>query len=242
MNASLPPSPLNDTQRHQIDALVRELNEQQLDWVQGYLAGYRAALQSAAAPPVDRVDHSPGLTVLYGSQTGNCETLAERLAEQARAKGLKVECLSMDELPNRLLKNARQLAIIVSTHGEGDPPDSALDLHEFVHSRRAPKLGELQYAVLALGDSSYEFFCKTGQDFDERLAALGASRLIDRVDCDVDFDQAAVQWIDRLLERVVKQSPASAAQQTASTPATPASAYNRKSPFQAPVLDRVGLT
>lgn len=242
MNASLPPSPLNDAQRHQFDALVRELNEQQLDWVQGYLAGYRAALQSPAAPPVESVADSPGLTVLYGSQTGNCETLAERLAEQARAKGLKVECLSMDDFPNRLLKNTRQIAVIVSTHGEGDPPDGALDLHEFLHSRRAPKLGELQYAVLALGDSSYEYFCKTGQDFDERFAALGAQRLIDRVDCDLDYEEAANHWIERLLERVAKQSPASTAQQAMPAVAAQISAYDRKNPFSAPVLDRVNLT
>src|SRR5690554_5488063 len=107
MNASLPPSPLNDTQLRQIDALVRELNEQQLDWVQGYLAGYRAALQPGAVAPAESATDSPGLTVLYGSQTGNSETLAERLAEQARAKGLHVECLSMDDFPNRLLKNTR---------------------------------------------------------------------------------------------------------------------------------------
>ncbi len=242
MNASLPPSPLNDTQRQQIDALVRELNPQQLDWMQGYLAGYRAALQPGAAPVAPSAPDSPVLTVLYGSQTGNCETLAERLTELARAKGLNVECLSMDEFPNRLLKQTRQIAVIVSTHGEGDPPDTAMDLHEFVHGRRAPKLGELQYAVLALGDSSYEYFCKTGQDFDERFAALGAERLIDRVDCDVDYEEAANQWIERLLERVAQASPASVAQQTAPAVAAQTSAYDRKNPFSAPLLERINLT
>src|SRR5690625_3692662 len=112
MNASLPPSPLNDAQRQQIDALVRQLNPQQLDWMQGYLAGYRAALQPGAAPVAPSAPDSPVLTVLYGSQTGNCETLAERLTELARAKGLNVECLSMDEFPNRLLKQTRQIAVI----------------------------------------------------------------------------------------------------------------------------------
>src|SRR5690625_5835666 len=144
MNASLPPSPLNDTQRQQIDALVRELNPQQLDWMQGYLAGYRAALQPGAAPVAPSTPDSPVLTVLYGSQTGNCETLAERLTEQARARGLNVECLSMDEFPNRLLKQTRQIAVIVSTHGEGDPPDT---------DRKSTRLNSSHVAI------SYAVFC-----------------------------------------------------------------------------------
>lgn len=78
----------------------------------------------------------------------------------------------------------------MSTHGEGDPPDQAIQFYEFLHSKRAPKLEHLQYSVLALGDSSYEFFCKTGKDFDERFAQLGATRIVPRIDCDVDYDDA----------------------------------------------------
>lgn len=242
MNASLPPSPLNDAQRQQIDTLLRELNEQQLDWVQGYLAGYRAALQPGAAPATASASDAPGLTVLYGSQTGNGEALAERLAEQARAKGLKVECLDMNDFPGRRLKNAQQLAIIISTHGEGDPPDNALSLHEFLHSRKAPKLEKMQFSVLALGDSSYEYFCQTGLEFDERLAALGGERLVDRVDCDVDYEDAANQWIEQLLKRLAEQSPASTTQQAVPIAAAQTSTYDRKNPFSAPLLDRVNLT
>ncbi|WP_286875489.1 flavodoxin domain-containing protein, partial [Marinimicrobium sp. UBA4509] len=115
MNAPLPPSPLNNAQRQQIDALLRELNEQQLDWVQGYLAGYRAALH-AGGEPSGASGSAVTLTILYGSQTGNAETLAEQLAEQARAQGLDVECLDMDEFPVRQLKKTERLALITSTH------------------------------------------------------------------------------------------------------------------------------
>src|SRR5690625_6194312 len=121
-------STYTDYLRTHIAALSRVRNSHHLDRVQGYLAGYRAALQPNAAPVAPSAPDSPVLTVLYGSQTGNCETLAERLTEQARARGLNVECLSMDEFPNRLLKQTRQIAVIVSTHGEGDPPDTAMDL------------------------------------------------------------------------------------------------------------------
>src|SRR5690625_7265536 len=114
MNASLPPSPLNDAQRQQIDALVRQLNPQQLDWMQGYLAAYRAASQPGAAPVAPSAPDSPVLTILYASQTGHCETLAERLTELARPKGRTVECLSMHEVPVRLLTPPRHTAPIVS--------------------------------------------------------------------------------------------------------------------------------
>ncbi len=245
MNAPLPPSPLNDAQRQQIDTLLQELNESQLDWVQGYLAGYRAALQTTGA---DQSIGTPGavkLTVLYGSQTGNAETLAERLTEQARAKGLDVECQDMDQFPSRQLKNTERLAIITSTHGEGDPPDNALGLHEFLHGRKAPKLGQLEYAVLALGDSSYEYFCQTGIDFDERLAELGGQRLIARVDCDEDFDEPADQWITSLLDKLTSGQSTGRAEQkptgAASATQRQQSTYDRKHPFTAPMLERVTL-
>lgn len=242
MTASLPPSPLSDAQRQQVDALVRELNEEQLDWVQGYLAGYRAALRAGneiapTAPP-----QGVKLTVLFGSQTGNAETLAERLTEQARSQGLEVECLDMDDFPARRLKKEQHLVIITSTHGEGDPPDNALGLHEYLHGRKAPKLGQLQYAVLALGDSSYEYFCQTGMDFDERLAELGGQRLIDRVDCDVDYDETADQWIAALLNTLKAERPANGAPAKVTPGAgEKQSLYDRKRPFPSPLLDRVTL-
>ncbi|WP_341937232.1 assimilatory sulfite reductase (NADPH) flavoprotein subunit [Marinimicrobium sp. C2-29] len=245
MTASLPPSPLSDAQRQQVDALVRELNGQQLDWVQGYLAGYRAALQSGGEAPSVSQPQGAGLTVLFGSQTGNAETLAERLTEQARAKGLEVECFDMDNFPTRRLKKEQRLAIITSTHGEGDPPDNALGLHEYLHGRKAPKLGQLKYAVLALGDSSYEYFCQTGIDFDTRLAELGGERLIERVDCDEDFDEAADQWIASLLDKLSAEQPTAGAEHAPITVASVTqgqeSRYDRKHPFTAPMLDRVTL-
>lgn len=241
MNAPLPPSPLDDAQRQQIDALLRELNGPQLDWVQGYLAGYRAALQTGNTTFSADISEAGTLTVLYGSQTGNSETLAERLTELARIKGLEVECLDMDEFPVRQLKKTQQLAIITSTHGEGDPPDNALGLHEYLHGRKAPKLGQLRYAVLSLGDSSYEYFCQTGVDFDQRLASLGAERILDRVDCDVDYEETADQWIGQLLDRLITSAPSSAAPTTSPSATATVAQYDRKHPFSAPLLDRVTL-
>ncbi len=89
--------------------------------------------------------------------------------------------------------------MVVSTHGEGDPPDNAISFYEFLHSKRAPQLEELRYAVLSLGDTSYEFFCQTGKDFDKRLQELGGKSLTERVDCDVDFDEPAAAWVNSVL-------------------------------------------
>lgn len=236
MTASPPPPPLTDAQHQQLQTLVRSLNHEQLEWVQGYLAGFRDAQQTAGAA-IDQSAHP--LVVLFGSQTGNAETLAQTLVERALGRGLAAECLDMNDFPGRRLKNEQQLVVITSTHGEGDPPDNALELHEFLHSRKAPKLDHLKFAVLALGDSSYEHFCKTGADFDEQLAKLGAERLLDRVDCDLDYEEPAEQWTDRLLATLSDQAPAT--KPLSDTASVQTNQYNRKRPFRAPLLDRVCL-
>ena len=148
----------------------------------------------------------------------------------------------MDEFPIRQLKKTERLALITSTHGEGDPPDNALGLHEYLHGRKAPKLGQLRYAVLSLGDSSYEYFCQTGVDFDQRLAALGAERMVDRVDCDVDYEEAADQWMTQLLSVLKSETKSTAAVAPTPTASTSTAAgHDRKHPFSAPLLDRVTL-
>lgn len=240
MTVSQPPSPLSEVQRQQLQNFARDLNHQQLEWVQGYLAGFRDA-QLAPGPTADSNELS--LTVLYGSHTGNAEALAQTLTERAQGRGLAAECLDMNDFPGRRLKKEQHVVIITSTHGEGDPPDNALGLHEFLHSRKAPKLDHLKFAVLALGDSSYEHFCKTGADFDAQLSKLGAQRLLDRVDCDLDYEEPAEQWLQRLLEKLSQQAPANATTTgLAPGPARPQdSKYNRKNPFRAPLLERVCL-
>jgi sulfite reductase (NADPH) flavoprotein alpha-component len=246
MNASVPVSPLSESQQRHIEDLASTLNDQQLEWVQGYLAGYRAG-QASGAPsaPVASSSADTPLTIVYGSQTGNAENLAQALAQRAGERGLTVECLDLNDYPTRRLKKQNKLAIITSTHGEGDPPDNALALHEFLHGRKAPKLAQLQYAVLALGDSSYEYFCQTGVDFDERLHALGGTRLLERVDCDVDYEEQSEQWMEQLLDAL------SAQQTTAPQPGSPLAgahsavaakpAFDRKRPFSAPLLERINL-
>ena len=196
--------PLTDERRERLQAAVADLSETQLTWASGYLAGLAAAgreVNPAAAPSAGAgADARQRLTVLYGSQTGNGRRIAEAVQAEAAARGLASRAVSMADYRPAELRRETLLAVVVSTHGEGDPPDDAEMLYEYLCGPKAPKLGSLHYSVLALGDSSYAEFCRTGRDFDERLAALGASRYGERVDCDVDYEGPAARWTDAVLD------------------------------------------
>jgi sulfite reductase (NADPH) flavoprotein alpha-component len=145
-----------------------------------------------------------------------------------------------DFKPNNL-KKVQNLLIVASTHGEGDPPDTALSFHEFLHGRRAPKLDDLRFSVLALGDSSYEFFCHTGKEFDQRLEELGGTRLYQRVDCDLDYDEPAAEWLEGVLGGLSEAHGGSAAPAQVTATQTGESVYSRTNPFKAEVLENLNL-
>ncbi|XOZ33145.1 assimilatory sulfite reductase (NADPH) flavoprotein subunit [Halomonadaceae bacterium KBTZ08] len=245
MTLSSSNSPLTDEQARQLNEVLGALEGHQVDWLAGYLAGWRAAqvgqpsAGGAAAPSAE----APSLTVLYGSQTGNAEGVAEMLGEQASARGIKATVVDMADYKARQLKSETFVAVLASTHGEGDPPDGALDFHEFLHSRKAPGLKGVHYGVLALGDTSYEHFCQTGKDFDARFAELGATQLVERVDCDVDYDDPAEAWVAAMLDAIEAKAgagvSAGSGQGTAGAPGK--SQYDRKNPFPAPVLENLVL-
>ena len=132
---------------------------------------------------------SKEVTILYGSQTGNAQGVAEKAGKTLEGHGFQVVLSSMSDFKPNNLKKIQNLLIVASTHGEGEPPDNAIGFHEFLHGKRAPKLDDLSFSVLSLGDSSYEFFCQTGKDFDKRLEELGGKRIYSRVDCDLDYDE-----------------------------------------------------
>jgi sulfite reductase (NADPH) flavoprotein alpha-component len=232
-------TPLTDAQAERLQALVAELTPTQMAWLSGYLAARAQLGGDAAAMPAAAATPAGALTVLYGSQSGNGAKLARRLAELAQARGLAVTLTSTADYKPARLRDERTLALIVSTHGEGEPPDSARELHEYLHGRKAPRLEGLRFGVLALGDSSYEFFCQTGKDFDAVLEKLGAQRLLSRVDCDVDDDDVAAAWLDALLREVSTVAGPAA---TAVKPQSTAGAqYDKRHPYQAEVLENINL-
>ncbi|OUJ70887.1 assimilatory sulfite reductase (NADPH) flavoprotein subunit [Hymenobacter crusticola] len=250
------PAGLDDATLQQLSG---NLTEQQLLWLSGYFYGRYAANTGGAPPqaaasvvaaPAAAAAPVPTITVLFGSQTGNSKKVAKQLADAATGKGLKVEVKDMNDYAGRNLAQEKLMLVVVSTQGEGDPPVSAEELHQFLFSKRAPKLPELRYSVLALGDKSYVEFCKTGRDFDERFAELGAQRILDRVDCDVDYEAAAEGWIEAVLEKISSEfapAPAATAAPAASAPAAAVKAepaavnYSRKHPWEARVLESIQL-
>jgi sulfite reductase (NADPH) flavoprotein alpha-component len=204
-------------------------SDTQRAWLGGFFAGMHShMLQSAGS-----VDQSNARTlhILYGSQTGNSESLSHDVANSAKSHGLLPVVKSMDEVDVAQLAKMDYLLIITSTYGEGAMPDNAEMLWEAANSDAAPRLENVNYSVLALGDTSYDLFCQAGIDWDQRLEALGAKRIFDRVDCDVDFEAAAEEWISEVVPLMAEGASTVAVVDTA--PQASKSAYNRKNPFPA---------
>ena len=246
------PLPLDAERTALLDGLVRGLDPDALTWLSGYLAGLAQAGRGAQpGPAVHEAATAPGrggaavATVVYGSQTGNGRRIAEKLKASLEAAGLAVRLSSTAQYKPRELAGERLLYLVVSTHGEGDPPDEARAFVEFLQGRRAPRLPDLRYAVFALGDSSYPQFCATGRLLDERLEALGARRLAPRVDADVDFDRPARDWIERAtgLARDEQGGPRLAVVRPLHPPAAAASvAASREAPREVEVVASQRLT
>lgn len=240
-------SPFNQEQAELLNRLLPTLTESQKIWLSGYLSAQSVSvLETSGAPAavsagVTAPAISKEVTVLYGSQTGNAQGLAENAGKQLEERGFQVTVSSMSDFKPNQLKKINNLLIVVSTHGEGEPPDNALSFHEFLHGRRAPKLDDLRFSVLALGDSSYEFFCQTGKEFDQRLEELGGKRISPRVDCDLDYDEPAAEWLESVFECLSEAEGGSAAPAPAAAPQTGESAYSRTNPFRAEVLENLNL-
>ncbi|HYO51457.1 assimilatory sulfite reductase (NADPH) flavoprotein subunit [Archangium sp.] len=252
VNASSIPAlatPLGQEKSALLQRLVEGLDSASLTWLSGYLAGLAArqlpvtlpATQPAAAP---QAAPQGSLTLVYGTQTGNSRLLAERLKQRAEAAGLAVRSFRASEYPVRELKNERLLYVVISTQGDGDPPDDARGFFDFVQSKRAPALGQLRFAVLGLGDSSYPKFCEIGRVLDTRLAELGATRLFARAECDLDFEPVAEPWIGEAVEHARKELGA----ETALATVTPLRSvqvpptFNRENPYPSQVLANQRIT
>ena len=207
-------------------------------WLGGFLAGLhsRAAMGSGAA--VAAADSAPvkakPLDIIYGTQTGNAEAVAEEAAELAKTRGFTPRIAEMDDIEMDHLAAMENLVIVVSTYGEGEMPDNAQQFWDALSASTAPRLEALNYGVLALGDTSYEHFCQAGKVIDTRLEQLGAKRLGARVDCDVDYEDAATAWLTTTLPEA---SGAAVAVAEAPAAAPAKSGYNRKNPYVSTMVD-----
>ncbi len=203
---------------------------EQQSWLAGFLAGLASAHRDKPAGP------APSMTVqvLYGSQTGNCELLAEDLAASSATRGVKADVQPLDSATPESLAEAGHVLIITSTYGEGEMPDNAELFWEALSSDSAPRLESLQFSVLGLGDTGYDNFCEAGRLIDMRLEQLGATRFAPRVDCDVSYEDDAAGWIEAVVDLLAKQAPAGTTTGDSTPSASPArqrSAWNRKTPY-----------
>ncbi len=268
-------NPLDPQQREFLQKGLQSLRPEQLVWLSGYLSGRAssflpesadgllptgrpsqemlaagAALATgagAAQIPAAAEVEPLKLLVLYGTESGNAEGLADKFAKTAKKKGHKPTLKNMSDLSPADLKKHENIITLVSTWGDGEPPESATAFYEGF-MKEDVDLSGANFSVLALGDTSYEQFCQTGKDIDARLEALGATRIVDREDCDVDFDDNYDSWSSAVLAKLDELKPAAAPAAAAATAdagfayaAPAASAYDKKNPFPAEVLANVNL-
>lgn len=249
LSANALPAPLQADAATALARLAEGMDSSALLWASGYLAGMARSLVSAPAASQAGVTAVTPATVLYGSQTGNARRAAEALHARLEAAGLPARLLGADAYPLRELKDERLLYIAISTQGDGDPPDDALAFVEFLAGKRAPRLPQLKYAVLALGDSSYPQFCAIGQRLDARLAELGAVRVADCANADLDVETIAAPWTttvvgiaQELLRPVATQASASLATVVPLRPHAVPQAHGRERPFAADILANQRIT
>jgi sulfite reductase (NADPH) flavoprotein alpha-component len=190
--------------QEQIDALNRVIagtTAEQRAWLSGYLAGLQAANDPQTATPAAPPAKKAPLTILFATESGNAEALANQARKVAARLGFAAKVLDMADISPEQAAKAENLLIVAATWGEGDPPQRAQDFFEALMADTAPRFDKTRYAVLALGDRAYAQFCEIGRRIDERIAALGGGRIADRIECDLDFEKPASGWIDTTLDR-----------------------------------------
>ncbi len=223
-------------------------------WLNGFLAGMYCQTGAPATAPQPDAAAKLKLNVLFGSQSGNAESIAKRLVKEAKKKGYDATLAALEKASPAALGQESCALIVTSTWGEGDPPDNAVQFWEQLTSDNELKLATLHYSILALGDTNYEHFCGFGKSLDRRLEALGAKRIFERIDCNVDFEEGAARWQTGVFEALKKIDPSGAAPgkngssngaapspEEVSTDKKPAS-YSRKNPFSARLLVNRKLT
>ncbi len=228
-----------------MDALknaVSEFSTDQLLWSSGYLAGLAARPVQPLAPDAS-TQTAVEWTVLYATETGNSRSVAESLARDAAARGVAVVLEDLADFRPKRLKSLRHALFVVSTHGVGDAPEGSEMFFDFWFGPKAPRLDDLVYSVLALGDSSYVDFCEIGRRLDARLEELGARRVTPRTDCDLDFEEPSARWTEAVLEHAESKFQRSAREPGPRLVALPtAHRYSKTHPFDAAVLANQRIT
>ena len=238
-------SPFAADQIVALNRIMSGSSAEQRTWLSGFLAGYQAASvpqPAAAAPPARRAP----LTILFATESGNAEALADAARKAAGKLGFAARVLDMADATPAQVAGAQNLLVIASTWGEGDPPQRAIDFHAALMADDAPRFEGVRYAVLALGDRAYAKFCETGRLFDERFAALGAKRVAERIECDLDYEAPAgagsmARWAS-CARSWASRRRARSSMWISRAPAREAAGYSRTQPFEAEITERIRLS
>ena len=227
-------APFKGDLKYILEGAIAQLKSSEIKWLRDFLKD----ISSSAS------EMNNELLVLFGTESGNAEALAEETQSKASALGIKAKIANMADMTMDSLKGAQNLLVIVSTWGDGEPPDDAAAFYELVMSKAAPKMDNKRFSVLALGDTSYEHFCKTGKDFDKRLEQLGGTRLYERKDCDVDFDDDFKEWSDgtlKVFQKIFSEQSTLTQAITVEEKAPEAIKYSRKNPYASKLSERINL-
>ncbi|MEM6911942.1 MAG: assimilatory sulfite reductase (NADPH) flavoprotein subunit [Verrucomicrobiota bacterium] len=249
-------APFDPAQRQALASLLATMTPQQASWLSGFVAGAQTAGQGAAAAPAPASAPAPAakreLTVLFGTESGNSEALADQTAKLGKKNGFKVKTRNMSETKAQDLAAVENLLVVVSTWGDGDPPEAAIGFYEDLMGEQAPALDGLHFSVCALGDTAYEQFCETGKRIDERLEKLGGQRVHARQDCDVEYEEPWKAWVQPALDGFPQTAAPSQSVPAPTTSSTfvveaaplappPAPVYDKKNPWPAELLEKVNL-
>ncbi|MEM6883405.1 MAG: assimilatory sulfite reductase (NADPH) flavoprotein subunit [Verrucomicrobiota bacterium] len=232
-------APFTPDEKSRLEAALAGMPFEKTSWLSAFLAGASQGVISTAAPAA--AVSSLKVDIFYGSESGNAEGLAYDAQKSFKKSGLNASVRDLGETQVADLSKVSHALIITSTWGDGEPPDSAVAFHEELMADGAQKLDNLQFSVCALGDTSYEKFCQTGKDFDSRLETLGAQRMVDRKDCDVDYEEPFQQWLDSVTIALTAQTGTTATATVAAAPAAAATAYGKKNPFPAELTEKILL-
>ena len=228
-------APFSPDQRRAVDIALAGLDASQRYW----LAGFLSAGGAPAAAPAPAAAAATKLTVLYGTESGNAEKLADLSVKTAKKRGFQAVAKNMSDIAPADLAKVDNLLVIVSTWGDGEPPESATSFYKEFMNGAVPELKKLRYSVCALGDTAYEKFCQTGKDIDARLEALGATRILPRQDCDVEFDEPHAAWLDAALKAFGPSAATATVEFAAAAPV--ATEFGKKNPFPSELLEKVLL-
>jgi len=222
-------------------------NDEQTQWLGGFLAGLHTRLlvkeEAVNSQQTAAVIALKPLTIIYGSQTGNAQAVAEEAYELAKEHGLAANVIDMDDADLNQLSSCERLLVVTSTYGEGEMPDNAQALWDDINHETTPSFANTYYSVLALGDTNYDEYCLAGILWDQRLHELGAHRVVERVDCDVDFEEPSNQWLTEVLATIAQKGSSVASEQLKTSQAPKAkSKYSRQNPLTAELITKKQLT